>query len=96
MYDCPCEHCDGTVREKRVELEAFNHRLGFVILEQVPIGDCDSCGMRDDHPSVLRRVQVIATGKVTALGAAPGGEHRRPESGVAWHAVQQGSCFRMG
>ncbi len=68
FYDHACEHCNGTVREKLVEREAFKHRLGFVILEQVPIGVCDLCGMRYCHLSILRRVHDIATGHVAPEG----------------------------
>src|SRR5437764_491249 len=41
MYDFSCEHCDGTVRERRVDREALRHKGNFVILENVPIGVCD-------------------------------------------------------
>jgi YgiT-type zinc finger domain-containing protein len=64
MYDYPCEQCDGTVRKKVVRREAFKHRLGFVILEDVPIGVCDTCGMRYYSADVLHRVHDIATGQV--------------------------------
>lgn len=66
MYDYPCAHCDGMVREKIVKREAFKHRLGFVILEDVPIGVCDGCGVRYYHASILHRVQDVATGRVPA------------------------------
>ena len=46
MYGYRCKYCDGTVKEKVVKQEAFKHRLGFVILEEVPIGVCDKCGYR--------------------------------------------------
>ena len=46
MYDFTCEHCAGTVRERRVEREALRHKGGFVILEDVPVGVCDTCGAR--------------------------------------------------
>ena len=59
-----CEHCDGTVRPKRVQREAFKHKLGFVILEDVTIGVCDSCGSRYYSADSLKRVQEIATGAV--------------------------------
>lgn len=36
------EHCDGTVRPKRVKREVFKHKARFVILEDVTIGE--SCG----------------------------------------------------
>ena len=70
LYDHACGHCDGTVREKLVERQAFKHRLGFVILEQVPIGVCDGCGTRYYHLSILRRVHDVATGGVTPDGTA--------------------------
>jgi YgiT-type zinc finger domain-containing protein len=57
-----CEHCEGTVRPKRVEREAFKHKLRFVILEDVTIGVCDSCGSRYSSAEFLKRVQELATG----------------------------------
>ena len=42
MYGYKCEYCDGIVRQRVVEHEAFKHRAGFVILENVPIGVCDT------------------------------------------------------
>ncbi|MBM4121278.1 MAG: YgiT-type zinc finger protein [Nitrospira sp.] len=59
-----CEYCDGTVRDKRVEREAFKHKAGFVILEDVVIGVCDKCGNRYYSAHTLKRVQSVATGKV--------------------------------
>ena len=59
-----CEHCDGTVRPKRVKREAFKHKLGFVILEDVTIGICDSCASRFYSADSLKRVQEVATGAV--------------------------------
>ena len=41
QFGYQCEYCEGTVREKRVEREAFKHKAGFVILEDVVIGVCD-------------------------------------------------------
>jgi hypothetical protein len=43
--------------------EVFKHRKGFVILEDVPIGICDSCGYLYYHSSILLRVEEIAEGK---------------------------------
>jgi YgiT-type zinc finger domain-containing protein len=54
------------VREKRVDREAFKHKAGFVILENVEIGVCDRCGNRYYSASTLKRVQKIATGKIRA------------------------------
>ena len=64
MYDFPCEHCDGTVRERRVAREALRHKGSFVILEDVPIGVCDVCGARYFVASILRRVAVIGRGTI--------------------------------
>ena len=66
MYAYPCVHCEGIVREKIVKREAFKHRVGFVILEDVPIGVCDACGVRYYHASILHRVQEVAPGKIRA------------------------------
>jgi YgiT-type zinc finger domain-containing protein len=62
MYDFSCEHCAGTVRERRVDREALRHRGTFVILEDVPVGVCDQCGTRYFDASILRRVAEIGRG----------------------------------
>ena len=54
MYDYRCEYCEGTVRPKKVKREAFKHKNGFVILEDVTIGVCDVCGRVDDGSRVNR------------------------------------------
>lgn len=64
QFGYQCEYCEGTVRAKQVEREAFKHRAGFVILENVIIGVCDACGNRYYSVETLRRVQAIATGKI--------------------------------
>jgi len=64
LFGYRCEYCDGTVREKRVEREAFKHRAGFVILEDVVIGVCDQCVNRYYAAERLMRVQAIASGKI--------------------------------
>jgi YgiT-type zinc finger domain-containing protein len=61
-----CEHCEGTVMPKRIDREAFKHRQGFVILENVVIGVCDRCGSRSYSAETLHRVQAVATGQVAA------------------------------
>jgi len=50
MYDFACEHCSGTVRERRVDREALRHKGSFVVLENVPVGVCDRCGARYSTP----------------------------------------------
>ena len=65
MYDFTCEHCSGTVRERRVDREALRHKGSFVVLEDVPIGVCDQCGARYFDALILRR--VVEIGRGTAL-----------------------------
>jgi YgiT-type zinc finger domain-containing protein len=67
MYEFSCEHCTGTVRERRSDREAIRHKGNFVILEDVPIGVCDNCGARYFDASVLRRVAEIGRGAATPV-----------------------------
>ena len=62
MYGYKCEYCEGTVRPKKVKREAFKHKTGFVILEDVIIGVCDLCGTRYYSADILHAVNEIATG----------------------------------
>jgi YgiT-type zinc finger domain-containing protein len=64
MYGYKCEYCDGIVQEKIVKREAFKHKDGFVILEDVPVGVCNKCGARYYHASLLHRVAAVAAGRV--------------------------------
>ena len=63
MYGYQCEYCDGTVRPRLVEREAFKHKSGFVILENIVVGVCDVCGNRYCSADTLHTVHEIATGK---------------------------------
>ncbi len=63
MYGYKCEYCDGIVQEKIVKREAFKHRRGFVILENVPVGVCNKCGHHYYHATLLYRVEEIALKK---------------------------------
>ena len=63
MYSYKCEYCEGTVRARIVAKEAFKHKTGFVILEEVPIGICDKCGNRYYTAEILHQVEEIADGK---------------------------------
>ena len=60
-----CEYCDGVVRDKKVDREAFKHKAGFVILEAVVIGVCDRCGNRYYSAETLKKVNAIATGETS-------------------------------
>jgi len=63
QFGYQCEYCAGVVQERQVEREAFKHKTGFVILEDVIIGVCDTCGNRYYSADTLKRVQEVATGK---------------------------------
>ena len=71
MYGYKCEYCDGMVKERLLKREAFKHRKGFVILENVPVGICDKCGYRYYHSSILHIVDEIAEGKREPEGIEP-------------------------
>lgn len=62
LYGYPCEHCEGTVRPKKIDREAFKHKKGFIILEGITAGVCDTCGMRYYSAEILHAVHDIATG----------------------------------
>lgn len=66
MYNYPCEYCEGTVRPKPVVREAFKHREGFVIMNDITIGVCEKFGNRYYNADILRRVEAIATGQIVA------------------------------
>ena len=61
-YGYRCEYCLGTVQPRTVDQEAFKHKSGFIILEDVTIGVCDSCGNRYYGADILHAVHEIATG----------------------------------
>jgi YgiT-type zinc finger domain-containing protein len=62
MYEYGCEYCEGVVQPRTVAREAFKHRDGFVILEDVTIGVCNNCGNRYYSSDILHSVHAIATG----------------------------------
>ena len=66
MYGHNCEYCDGTIQPRLLKREAFKHKKGFVILEDVTIGVCDSCGNRYYSADILHTVHEIATGEKEA------------------------------
>ena len=61
-YGYHCECCKGTVRPKKVAREAFKHKKGFIILEDIVIGVCDACGARYYSAEILHAVNDIANG----------------------------------
>ncbi len=62
MYGYPCEYCDGVVQPRKVGREAFKHKVGFIILEDVTIGVCDTCGNRYYSSDLLHAVHELASG----------------------------------
>ncbi len=62
MYGYRCEYCDGTVKPRKVDQEAFKHKSGFIILKDVTIGVCDICGNRYYSADVLHAVHQLASG----------------------------------
>jgi YgiT-type zinc finger domain-containing protein len=63
MYGYQCEYCEGTVISRIIKREAFKHRDGFVILENVTIGVCDNCSNRYYSADLLHTVHSVATGE---------------------------------
>lgn len=62
MYGYRCEYCEGTVQPRVVKREAFKHKDGFIILEDIKIGVCDVCGNRYYSADILHAVHEIAIG----------------------------------
>ncbi len=62
MYGYRCEYCHGTVQPRIIKREAFKHKNGFIILEDITIGICDVCGNRYYLSDILHAVHDIATG----------------------------------
>ncbi len=63
MYGYQCECCTGIVKPRLVKREAFKHKNGFVILENITIGICNNCGNRYYTADIIHAVNDIATGK---------------------------------
>ncbi len=61
-YGYRCEQCDGIVRPKLVEREAFKHKTGLVTLENGVVGVCDACGNRYTSADILHTVHETAIG----------------------------------
>jgi YgiT-type zinc finger domain-containing protein len=63
MYGYRCVYCKGTVQPRAVEREVCKHKRRFVILEQLVIGVCDTCGNRYYTADILHTVHEVATGQ---------------------------------
>jgi len=71
MYEFRCEYCPGTVRERCLDREVFNHSRGIVILQNVPIGVCDQCQAHYYSAAVLRRVEAVIDGVTPPTSTEP-------------------------
>ena len=94
MYGYKCEYCEGTVRPKKVKREAFKHKTGFVILEDLIIGVCDLCGSRYYSADILHAVFGAGVHPLNPNEQRQGGR-----SGLLRHAQQNRSgraVFRIG
>lgn len=49
-----------------MQREAFKHKAGFVILEDIKVGIYDRCGSRFYTADTLKQVRIVATGAVAA------------------------------
>ncbi|MGB9596197.1 MAG: YgiT-type zinc finger protein [Candidatus Poribacteria bacterium] len=65
MYGYKCECCGGIVEKRLIDKEAFKHKNGFVILENVPVGICNKCGYRYYHSTILKKVEEVSQGIYT-------------------------------
>jgi YgiT-type zinc finger domain-containing protein len=63
MYGYKCQYCEGTVQPKKVAIEGFKHKGGFILLEDVTIGVCDTCGNRYYTADILHAVHELASGE---------------------------------
>ena len=63
MYGYKCHYCDGHVQPKKLKTEGFKHKSGFILLEDVTVGVCDTCGNRYYSAEILHAVHELATGE---------------------------------
>ena len=64
-YD-PCEYCDGRVKTQKVRVD---HRWKgkLMVIENVPVGVCSSCGERYFEAEILHQLDRIAQGNVASI-----------------------------
>jgi hypothetical protein len=64
MYNYPCEYCDGTVRPKCVDQEAFKHRDGFVIMKDVTMVSVTNEATVTTAPIYCDGLKLLPAGKL--------------------------------
>ena len=67
MKHDPCESCGGPIEQRKVRVD---HRWkgALIVVEKVPVGVCQNCGERYYDASVLRKLDLMAQGKVGLVG----------------------------
>jgi YgiT-type zinc finger domain-containing protein len=55
-----CEYCDGTLTDV-VLTETFRVRGRLIVVEDVPVGMCTTCGEKYFPAVVLKRVEAMAS-----------------------------------
>lgn len=63
--DETCEYCGGSIVEKRVTLHR-NVKGKYILIENVPAGVCNRCGMRYFAANVLKTVEESIRGRKQA------------------------------
>lgn len=57
-----CEHCDGPIVEKTVDLPRKVGRR-YVLIRNVPVGVCKECGTRYFAANVLKTIEATVRGR---------------------------------
>jgi YgiT-type zinc finger domain-containing protein len=55
----PCEHCGGTIVDKRVDLHRKIRGQYYILIEDIPAGVCTLCGARFYRADVLDHIEEI-------------------------------------
>jgi len=73
-----CEHCGGLLTDVTLT-ESFRVRGRLIVVEDVPLGLCTSCGEKYFPAAVLKRVETMAriTGPRAQVPRAPVLPYRR-------------------
>ena len=73
-----CEYCDGLLTDVTLT-ETFRIRGRLIVVEDVPIGMCTTCGEKYFPAAVLKRVEALASqaGPGSRIPRAPVFPYRR-------------------
>lgn len=56
-----CEYCDGVIKAKKTDLTRKRNGK-YIVIEKVPTGVCNNCGIRYYAATVLKEVEEILRG----------------------------------